>query len=345
MNSFTACILYFILNAIPLSGARQSRPVSEVIILKNNERLKVTEIGVHGEIVHLRVRVSGGTAEIERRIDEFEPHSGYKILAAVANKQSADDRLNLAAFAARNGLVSAAERELALARNLAHDPALGKDIENEIIEKGAAALEQLFKDALKKNELSKARRYLSEMCVKYPGAESARRAESLLSELASAEDRTRVDAAAQSAAREAAATRARRESLLSPIRKHLVDGADANKKGLLASKRIGEALGFFGSARDEFASAFTEAEKLLKDRKSDPELAGLASALQQLARNDLVDTLLNAGSLATVQGDFRGAIGRVNEAIAYDPANRDARDLRARIEIAANAPRLRRSDY
>lgn len=322
------------LTLILLGPAIAGEPIT--LILKNGDHLRAEVVQIDGNRVRLRVPIPSGHYLVWRSLDDFRPHCAYLALAELAAKDKAEDRLRLARFAAAHDLVYIAQRELGLARQLAGDDGLEAELEQQIVERGAAVLEREFRAALERRDLRKGKRLLNELVIRYPDSEPASRKEDLFAEF------DRVEKALADARRRAVDARKQarlersHESKLRPIRSRLEKARQDNKQGLLSSKSFSKAHGLFVRAIAGFEAATKAADKLLKIRTNDEVLVREVSDLRLKALSGAQEALLNAASVCLVRGQFTRALGHVNQVLAFEPTHKDARAMRARIETAAN---------
>ena len=318
-------------------------------LLKDDSVIRAKVLSVTGEEVRLRISIDGGSAEVKKSLPDFSPHSAYRIVAEANPPQSAEGHLQLAAFAARHDLPSVARQELLEARKMAGNQNLAPEVESEIAERARALLLRLFSESLAKGKLDEARRYLSELMIRQGEGLAEAEREKLLDELAQAEERLRVERVRAKEATEAARIDALEQRELDAIRRHLDEGAGANRRALLGSKNFGTAHAGFLAAATHFEAALQRAETLrAKTKPSFPATStkegeqtmavSAGERVAQEARSGLTDSLLNAASLCVIQTQFRDAVAHVNRVLALDPKNQPARDMRARIEIAATQP-------
>ena len=327
-------IRILVLSSILLVPAVTGEPIT--LILKNGDHLRAEVLQIEGDRVRLRVPITSGEYFVWRKLDDFRPHCAYRALAELAAKDKAADRLRLARFAASHDLVSIARRELQLARRLSGDSELEPELEKEIAERGAAVLESEFRKALGRRDLRKGKRLLNELIIRYPDSDPTSRKDALLSEFERAEDAL-ADARRQAAqSREQERLERSRESRLRPIRSRLEKARQDNKQGLLSSKSFSKAHGLFLRSIDGFEAATKAADKILKIRTNDEALVREVGDLRSAALAGTQEALLNAASVCLVRGQFTRALGHVNQVLALDSANKDARAMRARIETAAN---------
>lgn len=326
MQALLACLLVL---ALPQGSI-------ETLVLKNGDHMRAEVLRLDNERAVLRVHFEGGSMQVTRRLDEFEPQSVYRMLRTSADPQKTADLLRLAEFAADNGLIWVAQRDLEAARRLAGQDSLAPELAQKVEDKGGSILEALFQRELDGNhDMQKARRLLSDLLIRFPGSQAAQRRDDLLARLREAELRADADKRAAAAALASAKADEARRKTLQAISEHIEDGAAENQRGLTSSKQFAVAHGHFQTAVQHFDKALRAAAVAAKGSE-DSQLAGQLQDLRQQASRLQTDALLNAGSVCLVRGQYNAALGHVNSVLAIDPTNADARAMRARIEVAAS---------
>lgn len=300
--------------------------------LKSGQVLTGNVVRVEGETVTLKVTMFGGTAEIQRKLDDFTNDTAY-LIASAAGKDTPDDHLRLAQFAAGMQMKNAARKEFRAAYALA-EAAKDEPKMKEIEKVAADVVERAFKLALEKGNLTQAKEFLEILVVRLYDQRTDAQRESLVAMLDAATEKV---AAARKAAEEAriekqaAADMAR---LLKPIDKKLAEAHQANNDGLVAKNR-GTAHQNYDNAIEAYREAYRGIISLQKNQPNNrPMQDKLSSMLVQLL-DDGIDTCMNAASLLMTQTDFNGAQKYVNLALTVDPKNQKALEMRQEIQQAA----------
>lgn len=304
-------------------------------VLKNGAFVRAEVLAVEGRQVRLRVWREGRSSDLRRSLDEFAPHSAYRMLRDVSAGR-VDDHLKLARYAVDNGLVAVAERELGFARRLAGDPALAEDLGHSIARRGAEALEELFREALGRGEVALARRHVAEILTRYPDGLATSAVQQMLARVDRATTEEKPTAEHRGAEEPAPLMSREHARILRPLTRAMENGSGRHRAGLLASKHFAKAHALMASASRDFDSVIRTGTKLLERHRRYPGLVARVSELVARARVAQQESLLDAASLCVVRGQFSSALGEVNRVLAINPGNRRALDMRARIEIAAN---------
>lgn len=307
-------------------------------LLESGQQIRGRIAAIEGKEVKLKVPIGGGHYLQRIAFDRFTAPSRYRIRRALSRDDSAQDHVELAKFAVEVGLPAVAKRELGRARELAKNHDLAPELDAAIAESGAELLLKLAGQMLDKGRLTQARRYVSLIFVRYPDSRVASRKDALLKILDDASERIAAGRAAEKK-RHADSVRAKkRDKLIASVEKHVRSGIDANRKGLLASKSVSRAKALFLRALRHYDRARLTASRELRKNANDRDLQEALGDVVARADSSSIEALLNVASLSTIRGSFNQALGYVNRILASDPRNRDALDMRARIEIAANQP-------
>jgi len=305
-------------------------------VLKDKTEIRAEVLGLEGESVRLRAHVTGGTAETTRKISDFVPHSAFNLLRATSPADDVQAHVKLAEFAIENGLVDAARRELLKARDLANDQRLAPDFEHRLVARAVTVLDRLLRQMLEDGRIQDARFIVSQILSANPSRLTDAQKAEFVDLVEGTVEKRKEDAARAKEARADAASSARREQSLEPVRKTVDRGKSMHRQALLASDKAARAIGAFDQAIQAFDSAEKGAGKLMEGSPDDRVLADEAHALVAEAQEYRTSSLLSQASLYVVRSNFNAATGNVNRILADDPENAQALAMRARIELAAN---------
>jgi hypothetical protein len=139
------------------------------------------------------------------------------------------------------------------------------------------------------------------------------------------------------AGKRAARLTAERERQLKPVQDRLQRGKDLEKQALLNLKDQTRALKAYTRAVREFEAVQRQAENLTQRHSNDAGFIAELDSLSRQAEDERVNCLLSQASIYTTRSSFNQALGMVGKVLAVDSQNRQALDMRARIEIAANS--------
>ena len=134
----------------------------------------------------------------------------------------------------------------------------------------------------------------------------------------------------------AAKAEAAAKQVTAPIERRIAAAQRELQQGLMTSKSFGTANTHFMNAKNQLEAAQRAITAAERRRGVDGVLVEKLGELERRTDSALIQTLLDAGSIALVRGQFSTALGHVNHVLAIDPGNEDARAMRARIEISAN---------
>jgi hypothetical protein len=334
-----AASLCLLLSLAAQVDARMELPAPggiQTFYLADKQPLRAEVLSVADGQARLRVHAGGGTLERTVGLNELTPYSAYRLQESITPAGDAQAWLDLAGFAADNGLVSSARRALSRARNIAGDPDLGTDVEGRLSASAADAMIEDFHEDLEAGRLSAAERTLRTAVSRYPDQIDARQGRALQQEFERARaeiERGERSEAAQQEAREAAAAR---EKELRPLRQRLERGRKEYERALANSKSGSTANRQLEGAIRDLQSVVQGADRVIEKAGNDEVLVREASRVRESAQSTRIDALLASGSLHIVRGQFNPAMGRVNEVLLLEPENKRALAMRGRIEVAAN---------
>jgi hypothetical protein len=267
--------------------------------------------------------------DVQYHLDELDGRSVYHVTRNKVPQDNAKGQLQLANYARDIELFVHARRHYEYARKA--DPSLGPQIDKEIAigrKMAADYLMRLSKEAIAKNDLKSAEKYLSIMVEKLPDEPATDEARTLLDQYY-----TTVRAAADDEVEAAASEQLTKE--LARGKKYYDDMLAKNKKALMNTKNGSLAKNNWNNAIKDGDKALKEIAKV-KKKYSDQATVELLESYEVIVQNQMFDIHLAAASFYTTQTDYRSAMGEVNKVLAVDPTNKDALAARARIEQASS---------
>jgi tetratricopeptide (TPR) repeat protein len=332
-----------ILLLLPLPAAAQQ---ADVIWLRDETPREGTILQVTREAVTLRTK----EGEITLPVADLRPDCAWRLLKARLGEKDLRGWHDLGDFALKSGLH--AEALQAFHRVIEIDPSQRAALEPKIEEVRAADAAALFKRAqglAAEEKYEDALRAYSYLLDKYPASGHAAQAKEELKALAAKiekqnEERRQRLADAQQLAQEQraqAGEAAEAQRLARAVRaaeegqKLFVEGLDHEGKGV---------TGRAEKAWEAAVAKFEEARAIHLDLQAKAK----APAVQDAARREaaavtrlLIVTCDSLGQMAATEQSFRDAIRWFNKALALDPTDRVATDLKARITAEQIARRIR----
>jgi len=327
--------------ALP-AGAQQT----ETIWLRDNTSREGILLKVTADAVTLRSQGS----EITLPLKDLRPDSAYLLLRRRLADNDAPGWIGLGEFCSQNGLYREALQAYGRAAEI--DPAQRAALEPKLEEVRAADAKAMFDRAAalaREEKHEEALRAYSLLLDKYPASGPAAQAKDELKKLAEEiqkqnEDRQRRLAAVQQQAQDQRAKTdeaAEAQRLAQALRT-----VDEGQK-LLAEGLDQEGKGVTGRARKIWESAIVrleEARAALLDLQAKAKTPNVQeSAKRELvnATRILVVTYDSLGQMEAMDQAFRDAIRWFNKALALDPNDRVATDLKARIAAEQITRRVR----
>lgn len=266
--------------------------------------------------------------DVSYRMDQLDGRSTYLVNSSLVPADNANAQLLVANFARDAGLYAHAARRYGLAEKL--DPKLKATVAAEMTKLKRVAAESCMKnarEAINKNDIPEAERWLKALVEKLPDEPEAREAASLLEERYTAARQEKI----------AAADRKSSDALKKDVekgKKRYAEMVEKSKKGLQA-RGGSQAQGYFQGALADGKAVMGEIDEIEK-KYDDPKVQENVQSYRQVVVDEMIDVYLSLASLQTVRSDYQGALRDVNNALALDPKNERALSARARIEEASS---------
>jgi len=315
----------FLALAVTLASAVPA--TADTIKLADGSYLSGQATAYDGDAKVLSFRTDDGR-NLKFTLDQLDGRSVYHVTRSKVAQDNAKGQLQLANYARDINLFAHARRHYEYAR--AADPSLSPEIDKQIaIGKGLAAkyCMDLANEAIAKNDLKSAEKYLTIMVQKLPDEPLTAQATQMLDQYYTTVHAQRDDAV------EAAAGDLLTTDLASG-KKYYDIMIEKNKAALLASSLSG--------SKRNWQSAINYGEKALKEigkvgkKHTDPKTQELLQTYTTIVENQIFEIHLNVASSHMTQTDYRGALKEVNKVLAVDPKNKDALAMRSRIEMATS---------
>lgn len=277
----------------------------------------------------------GGSGRTIRSLAEFVPQSQFNILRAMLGDDDVEGRVQLAAFAVDNGLIAAGQRELFKARDIANNTDIAPELESRIMDEAVKALDGLLRGLLDEGKLKDANYILHEILA---GERITEPQKAQFTRLVANKSRQIENAAARDrATARTARLSAERERQLKPLQDRLQRGKSLEQRALQNLSDQSQARSAYNRAVRDFDYVIGAAERLADRHSDDSDFTAELASLSRQAQDDKISSLLSLASIYTTRGSFNDAMGAVGQVLAMDSQNRQALNMRARIEIAANS--------
>ncbi|MCR9246852.1 MAG: hypothetical protein NXI31_17605 [bacterium] len=304
---------------------------------QNGTYARVQVLEVRGEAARLRLLALDGSIEVKHELDEFESESAFRLQLAARPPKSFDDHFWLVRRAARLELPNEMSEHVARALERLHEKKspeqargllesfasrqlrrwLGQAIESERIEDSVTLLERLstrFANTVPEAELEEFAAAVEEL----ENDRSARRR---------AERQARLDQK----------IRKHVEKRLEPIRRTVQRGDGLLRQAIAKSRQMTKSANLASKAIDTYRSAWRTASALQQKFPQDKPLAVEIESLANHLHDHSIRAALHAANTLTVRSDFVGAMEWVQQVLALDPSNREAREMRQTIAVAGAA--------
>ena len=281
----------------------------------------------------------GGSAEYEIAASDLDPHSYYDLrLASISGE--IEDYIELAKFAARNGMFTRARAEYE--RVKAMDPQLVEELSQTelptFLEGIAFDLLASAKLAFMEGDLTEAQRDASTIMTRFPTTKSADDALELLLKIGKKQVESENMALDEAISRhdaaqnvEAKAQAEKHKELLAPARE-MVERARKHSEDGFKIFRNTRSERDFESAASWFGRASAKLEEIAKAHPQDQELRALIDGYQVQLKKEIVNAHVNAGNTSMMNQKWDKAAEFADKALAADPDSQYAQAFSDRVD-------------
>ncbi len=323
-----------VLVVVVLIGDLASVAAQEVFLTRDGRRIEGRLLKNEGDRIRVRLQTKEpGRAVITLRYSQLSPRTIYRLKLGATSRRDGEGQLALADFAMANGLYDAARRHLRLA--LKADPALEGRVDQALRRLMRLASEDLLEKARRRareGRFKEAERLVAMLLREFPELPAAREGAALLQDLGPRLEAMRTKELAERLARE----EEQRRKLVQPAEQAHARGRRLTRRGLQQSARQSTAIALFRSALKSCKKARTLLARTLSRHGQDATVKRLVQELDREIVAHINQTYVHMGSLYLTRGSYNDALASVNNALALNPKDKEARALRARIEIAAS---------
>jgi tetratricopeptide (TPR) repeat protein len=319
--------------AVPSVAFTQS---AETLYLRDNTPREVTVLQVSSDAVTIRYQGS----EVVLPLKDLRPDSAYKLLRRRLSDPDAPGWLHLGEFCARSGLHREALEAYRRVIDLAPDQRLAIEAKMEEIRRaeGKETLDRA-RTLVREKKIEEALRAYSQLLEKHPTGPTAEAAKEELKRLAEEvqkqnEERQQRLAAAQ---HQIQTQRAKAEETVEAQRLARARNLHEEGRKLHIEGLDYEGRGTTGRARKAWEAAAAKIEDArvtlldLQDKARTPDVQEAAKRELAAATRLLIAIYDSLGQMDAMDHSFRDAIRWFNKALALDPTDRVASDLKARI--------------
>lgn len=306
-------------------GAGAIAPREEFIFMASGGSFRATLFGDDGLSIQVR-RSSGDEQTIP--YDDLAPRTVYRLMKARTANDDANGELELARYAGSHGLYAYSRRHYEQARKL--DPSLADEVDSGLAEVRAAAALQELKVAraeIANDKPKNARKHLKNILTEFQGEPAAATAATLLAEI--------DDTDRQGRERSTQQEHELIQRALKPARVAYEKALQYNHDGLIA-KSESRALKAYEKAYKEGERSKDQVEKARAKYRDDAGVQTAAKDLDESVVAVLIDSLSNQASVYMTRRAYKDALKSANTALALDPDNKEIKELRSRIEVAAS---------
>ena len=298
-------------------------------------RAEINRLDREQKRVEYTFYAGGGSGRSTRSLLEFAPQSQFTMLRATLADDDIEGRVQLASLAVEHGLIAAAQREMLKIKAVAADMEFAPELEERIMDEAVNALDGLLRRLLDEGNMKDANFILHEIMS---GRRITEAQKAQFTRLVQNKSRQVEEAAARDrATARTARLSAERERQLKPLQDRLQRGNSLEQRALQNLSNQSQARSAYNGAVRDFDYVIQAAERLSDRHSDDSDFTSELASLSRQAEDDKISSLLSLASIYTTRGSFNDAMGSVGQVLAMDRENRQALNMRARIEIAANS--------
>lgn len=307
---------------------------------------KVDGKAVRGELLELRkaegkvrlkVSIMGGTMTVTDRMDEFTPASQFRILEAAAAPEDFAGHFALAKEAAELGLLGQAGTQCREALDRAKDAPDLAEKEQEVRGWAAGALEAMVDDAIAAGDIDQAEHCLKLLTTRLADQRSEEQLDAVAAKVETRQARKRTERAAERAIQRAEQEQREIERRLQPIEKE-VDKADKiYRDAVRKSRSTSTSTRLCERAVDSYKKSWDALQKLVNQHPQDEVLQETAEDLAARMESGAIRAALHAANMLTFQSNYKEAMEWTQRVLAFDPDNREAKDMLRTIQISSAA--------
>jgi tetratricopeptide (TPR) repeat protein len=317
-----------LLGAVLLAAALVQPADAQLKTLMKKDGSEVRVVILEDDGTTLKVRQ--GTKRFEIAYADLALPSVYMLKAEKTPAKDGKAQLALADWALEMGLFQSAREHYFKA----------VDADAELKEKAIAgyrradqaqckALLALAKQAHEKKDVQMEEKVLSHLMTTFPGSPEAAEADKMLEALQlRGETKSVIDRLDKDA-----------QKVAERAKDHYERAVEANKRGLRNTRRQSQAAPRFESALRHLKTCVTLVKRIEKEYQQDVKVQERIKTVYGMIQDTEIQVLLNLAHVYTTRQNFIKAQGYVNQALAIDPKNKDARAARNRIELAAASDR------
>jgi tetratricopeptide (TPR) repeat protein len=314
------------------------------VTTKDGRSLNVQVLGIKDNLAELKVFGFGGEATIKRDINDFRPESAFAIERRALDPKTFEQHFALAKQAALLDLLPQAGLQ---ARSAVKAAGTGPDAEakkKEVRAWAADALEKMIGTAVGAGDLDRATDCLEILTTKLADERTDDQLAKITESVEGLRDQVEGKKADAAAAKLDAKRKADLEKSLQPIRALAAKGDKTLSDAIAKAKSTSTSARLCESAVESYKSAWKQAQELAQKNPEDAALQQQLAPLFDRLVDQALRAALHAANVLTLQGDYRGATDWVNRILAFDPDNKEAKEMQKTI-ILASAASSDRDDY
>ncbi len=283
--------------------------------------------GINGEKVRIATSVLGGTMTVTHDLDDFEAASVFTVLMAAKPPADFDSHFAMARKAAELGLLNSAGKQARSALETVKGAADFDGKRAEVRKWAAEALEKMINDAVADQDTPLAKDCLKLLTTRLADQRSEEQLDAIAASVEGLERAVKQKKEDDRQAKLDAKVRASNEKKLQAIVKDVERGEKDYSSAIRKSGSTTASKNLCESAIGHFKKAYQALGKLVADHPDDSDLAAAAAPITQQIHNQGIAAALHAANMLCVRSDYKNAMEWAQKVIAFDPDNKEAKEM------------------
>jgi len=325
--SLTLALMLTSSAAFAQEDATATKEQSLYLKTKGGEVISGKFRGLSGSKVKIAISVLGGTMTVTHDLDEFESSGVFAVLMADKPPTDFASHFAMARKAAELGLLNPAGKEARAALDSVKGDADFEAKRGEVRKWAAGALEKMIADAVADQDTPLAKDCLKLLTTRLADQRTEEQLDAIAASVEGLEHAAKQKKEDDRQAKLDAKVRASNDKKLQAIVKEVERGEKDYSSAIRKSGSTTASKNLCESAIGHFKKAYQELGKLIGANPDDTELATAAAPITQQIHNQGIAAALHAANMLCVRSDYKNAMEWAQKVIAFDPENKEAKEM------------------
>lgn len=302
---------------------------------QNGQMITGSLMSLEGDIVKLRVHLLGGSAVATHHLSDFDAASAWAVKTTANPPEGFAGHFAAAKEAAEAELLEASGREAEAALKAAAGADDYSAREAEVHAWAATALETGIDRALADDNLAGAQRCLMILTTRLADQRSEDELHAIAQRIEKVEN---LRVAMRNKAHDSRADDRQRKAVerhLKPIQKEIAKADKYFRDAVRKSRSTAASAKLCDRAVKEYTKAWKATTKLTAQYPEDEHLSMVAADMTHHIHDNAIRAALHAANVLTTQSDYKGAMDWAQRILAFEPDNKDAKELVKTIQLAS----------